>query len=306
MKKCGFCLSLLFIGLFLWLKTDRIAHVETSNAIHIDVNSRAERLALAEYFAYLFCRAGFGYSLIGAKPLAIDLDFFPTPLSTNAVKEPYILSNSRNFLFKITRTNQNLRLTILIHKKKFLEVCNENKDLFQLILGRNFSSKKLLEEIETSERPLFEIIKNNETILGILLGFGRKNALLFSRMEEIALSSVNTFPIPFPSVYFSCFRQNRRLSIAPKQLNALSPFKTIDQEKAWLDTHFNQGSFSPKDVSFLDLVFPVGFRVTDSRETKKLVSKYKKARRLLIKLFSNQNCLDVVLEQLQSKKPVSF
>ena len=107
-----------------------------------------------------------------------------------------------------------------------------------------------------------------------------------------------------PNVYLP--KQHDSPSIAPRTPPPSAPFKTLEEEQAWFNEHFNKGTYDLTTFCFVDLVFPVGFRVTDSEETKKLIKRYTKAKQILTKLFSERDCLEVVEAQLQATHPIIF
>lgn len=74
----------------------------------------------------------------------------------------------------------------VIHKDLFCQAVNENKLDFKRILGREMTGAELFEEAK--RQPLFsKVLKRNEGLLGILLGFGKNNSWLFSdgKMDQL-------------------------------------------------------------------------------------------------------------------------
>lgn len=265
-------------------------------------DSKAAKTAFAEYITYLFCKQDLGYALIGAKPMSISIEMLPNQLALNTPCFPYTLCNSKDFLFRVWKESPTTMTIALIHRKMFCKTYETHKSLFHKILG-TLSAEDFLHQIATSEKSFFTIIKDNETLLGILLGFGKKNSLLFARYSELFPN--RPFLLP-PNIYFYLHAKNRPITI-PKLLLPYHPFETVGDERAWLKKHFNKGSFNPVMYpADFTLVFPVGFRVIDCKETKMLIDRYTKAHKLLTALFTDRNCFDVIEEQLCASNPLLF
>ena len=264
--------------------------------------AKVVRATLSSYVAYLFYKQSFGYTLVGAKPMSFTTDLLPMPLAFHVSSFLYTFHNSENFLVRIWKKRNSIVTIVFINKKLFRKVYNEHKALFQETLG-TASADDLLHRIATSEKSFFNIIHNNQTILGTLLGYGKGNASLFARWCEIFPNEYSIFYEP--NIYFP--KRHHTLSIElPKALIPSPPFKTLEEERAWFSKYFNKGAYDFTTFCLADVVFPVGFRVTDSEETEQLVKRYAKAKKVLTKLFTERDCLEVVEEQLHAAHPLMF
>src|SRR5207245_9706023 len=128
---------------------------------------------------------------------------------------------------------------------------------------KTLTAQGLLQQIENDPRPVFEICNNHEGLYGILLGFGRVNSLLFHRWDELEKSVAKTVPPFIPKITPS------------------SEFDDIDAELRWFHDFF-LGIWDYYSVNYnpfirLLLLGPLGFRATDSAETRTLAKKYERA-----------------------------
>lgn len=77
----------------------------------------------------------------------------------------------------------------IIHRELFCKVVNENIGDFERALGRKITGEELLEEAK--HQPLFSVLlKGDEALVGIILGFGKSNSRRYSQkknMEEFGV-----------------------------------------------------------------------------------------------------------------------
>jgi hypothetical protein len=306
MRKYILVSILVIIGLLFWVAYNAVSQKETNPLLII--KPPYKRTVVSNYLSYLFCTNEFGYSLIGAKAVSFTIDRLPTPLHSPKDKYPVTFCNTDNFLFRSWKSRRYFATVVieLINKRKFVEVVDANKEIFQEKLGNKCSGQQLLNKLASSTSSIFDVIKCNETLLGILLGFGKENSMLFERMELLSPDRPSYF-VTSPNIYKISEQPARGSSIAPKANLPRNGFKTIDDEINWMDLNFNDGSFDPNEICpLLDMVYPVGFRIKDSDETKALIAKYTKAKLALLTFFKDRDCLDTIVEQLYSKNPVTF
>lgn len=244
----------------------------------------------------------FGYVLVGEKPVAVASYFSHEPFANlifyrkahrfnflHACKtfEKYKSKlNSGNFLFSIEKTDRHVTdedvYTItIINKKAFLATVEKNLDLFKDALGDWITPSALLDQMTKAKMDLFDVLRRDEGLYGLLLGYGRTNALAFKRYLELA-QSVDPY-----------FRE----MTSPFTLQSIKPsfpFHSLEEEYA---------SFQ-KQLSFFGLDFPLSpftppqFKALASDETSALKEKYLKAHRELLKLYSEEDFFQVTLKQL--------
>jgi hypothetical protein len=153
----------------------------------------AERLEL--FFENLIKYSTLGYSLCGDKPVSIehvpDLNRAPILLASKGYFKYSWYSviglgwecwmkyadrfPSSNYCL---RTTDDRHAIILINKSASLKTIAENIDLFQKLLNSHKSPQELLEEL--CEPKTLDVLHTNQTLEGILFGYGRNNAIAFT------------------------------------------------------------------------------------------------------------------------------
>jgi hypothetical protein len=152
-------------------------------------------------------------------------------------------------------------------------------NLFRKAFGKDITGPILVEKIEKDHKVLF-ILSNQQTLLGILLGYGEHNARLFDKRNQIShFVYKKKFPktpviIPNPSEGFSSLQDE------------FSSYFSIL-------THFGDRKYSP-------LVIRSVFFVADHThpETIALQQKYKKMRGEISAIYSKGDFLEITLSKL--------
>lgn len=143
-------------------------------------------------FGYLAKYTMLPYALVGHKPMAIEQICYKCQWNNDVRwmlagwrmypqlwmrkrlwKEFYSSfrqTDYSNFYLKEDSTGT----VILFNKKNCLDLINANLDLFQAVCGNKSASIFLKELCDTDD--IYTYIKNSNTLLGLLLGYGRKNA----------------------------------------------------------------------------------------------------------------------------------
>jgi hypothetical protein len=169
-------------------------------------------------FRDLFFNQGFSYSLFGNKPLSFSDSSLLEHKSNQLVNlllidgycqkimKPYCepssiigkrwmiwnkyknMFNFKNYILFIKPINTKRKI-VIINKKHFKFIFNKNIDLFKKILKHSITCENLLRKFELEDNSILKILNNNEGLLGILLGFGAYNAMLFQKREEFINNS---------------------------------------------------------------------------------------------------------------------
>lgn len=262
-------------------------------------NETQKNKQIESFLKVLVYEHQFGYTLFGDKPVSIAGYFSEEPVE-NLLWGKWDRSNLRN-LWKIWEKYQKnltineyvllhetdvdmerIQVISIINKKAFLEKVRAHIDLFQSILGNHITPELLLEKASAPHASLFRILKCNEGLYGILLGFGKKNAFAFKRSLELAKlvdPSYRELPIRY-SLYF------------PKPSNEFSSF-CEEYENLKIRLH----PFShKKELSRISL--PCMVVLDSDDEIIHLEKKYRKERQKIIQAYSKGDFLKITLEQL--------
>lgn len=249
-----------------------------------------EQNELKLLFRTLFADNDLGYTLFGDKPMSFCyLSTCAPGISTHdeifkiyqkgripllpglAALQKLPIRND-NYTFIIYEKNGIPDLIIIINKKSLHSVFHNNIDVFKKKYGDDETFLSSLEEKKFDLEDLFQ----NHLALGILLGYGRKNAELFQRREHL-LNNQMRIPLAFNP---------------PPSLS----FCSVDEELCALDRllkPIRHGNY------LLLLVQPIHF-VGDlsSQETLQLQSQYRTTHKQLTQLFSQKDWFQIILNRL--------
>lgn len=174
-----------------------------------------EQTLLLESFLRTLCKEFSGYVLCGDKPMCIE-GYLLTDESgaLSGVDEKALIlmkgselwqslqvspDNKEYFFLIFDSKEYGYRHLICINRRAFLRVVNENLSLFRYVLGPTLTAENLLKELIEAKDQFYKVLKNDNVLLGILLGYGKQNALLVSRKELIsdAFASDRNEEFPF-------------------------------------------------------------------------------------------------------------
>lgn len=250
---------------------------------------------------HLMFREHFAYTAFGAKAMSLTCfwdrqpaenifsSIIPYKLNRDAyecwekIKHKY---QSRGYIFKESKRYVKdipVHQLFFINKRKFIKVVNANLSTFRRVLGQNCTAKSLLLDIENSDKDVLQCLGQHEGLLGILLGYGKKNALAFHRRDQ-------------------CINQLEHFSQIPLKPNIMSNMPsschTPEKMKEWL---YNQmTSFVLSDQNTLRLYFLKApqFVVLQSNEDKRLVTYYQAAHEKISARCRDKEASEIMLKQL--------
>ncbi len=170
---------------------------------------------------------------------------------------------------------------VMINKSAFLKTVQDNIDAFKVVLGNEVNPKILLDLCVNSKNIFRDVLKYHDDLLGILLGYGKHNALLFSRRHQIA-----------------GIRKPQMLSLNQKPQVPSKGFATLEEEYHEIDSKlsfFNDDDI--KDLNFLLMGLPMFVADENHPETQSLKTKYKKQYKAIINQYKSGDFLEVTLKQ---------
>lgn len=294
MLPCLLVAAFLFFG---------ILHSRSSLNIPKILNTlpRDDRDAL-EWFFHDLSHSGCSYVLFGNKPMGISS--FPEIAPNSSQNDPV-----NNLRFLSSRfCVQNLKIyrglevwnkykqlfpsskfillenhdaewvtMVMINKHNFLNKVKENIDIFKEVLGAHVTPSIILDSCVKSGDLIKDVLKDNDALLGILLGYGRHNAELFSRRTEIERES------------------NPHIISLTKKLPSPG-FSTVEEEYRYICeklTSFNE--IGTADLNPILLNMP-GFLADHSDpETQQLKTEYKKQQKTIINKLKIERFLETTL-----------
>lgn len=158
---------------------------------------------------------------------------------------------------------------IVLNNEKFAQVINERKSDFESILGREVIGETMLEEVK-SKKLFSDIFENHDGLIGIVLGYGRNNSLLFYQKYRL-----------FSGEERQKFCEKNHLSLGNEELG----FAWTEDEFMALSQKFDLPMFRADPLS---------------TETQNLRKKYLEAKKLLEEQYRGKDFLETTLKLLTS------
>ncbi len=261
--------------------------------------SECDKQDLNDLFHVLMDDDQFSYTLFGDKPVSLSGDYIITPdedklsgISSGEIfwqkwavwkrnQERFSISH---YLFieepAYNRRDSTMVFIFFINKKAFMETVNKNIQAFRDVLGYNVAASELLEKMK-KENAFMSLLKDNEMLLGILLGYGENNAKLYARRMSLRK-----------------FITGKTLSILPEEKPLPSKdFSSIEEEEDFLNHQLRPFASYNCEPS---IISPVQFAADlNHKETQLLQKKYSTLRNKISLLYAeNNNFLEVTLSQL--------
>ncbi|NGX61621.1 MAG: hypothetical protein K940chlam9_01108 [Chlamydiae bacterium] len=224
MRSIGVCLLLLLTQVF---------------AKPIQIEDGEEYSILDRFFKWMITYSEYGYVLEGNKPIS-QINIFPidnliAPQSRNFQTDTFareairvwkkIKPTQKDFVLKATEIpskpfNYPTYELLFINVPKLKEEVEKNLFLFRYVLGPSIETDQLLTYILFSEEPLSEILREDNVLIGIVLGFGTYNSLMHSRAELIQNALLKEDQPPF-TPHSNWMRQNSLVDLEEMQIRAL-------------------------------------------------------------------------------------
>ena len=264
-----------------------------------------EDRALLEKFFRVMVESINGFVIYGDKPIAV------TPCLNTLVYLPYMNAGvmaftkgkdlwqslnispyDKEYLFVIFDNNGYTQF-VAINRKAFIKVVNENISLFKYVLGPALTAEKLLQELIDAKNDFYNVLKNDNALLGILLGYGTQNALIGSRLELICCDNVDDQVEEFPLLPYQVRAKGTGEEKSQKKDPSIG-FHTIDEEIEMLNRGM-KGSHDNPPLRPYELPF-FGCE-PDSEETKNLFFIYKKNQDDLLKAIKEPDFFERTLSK---------
>ena len=275
---------------------------------------REERKCLELFFRSAFAWDQFGYTLYGDKPISVtgfhapvtkSLDIDDMFDSVFGILDPnnlrkyqgwdvwekyqylfpmknYVFVKSKNFV-----DNEYIAI-LFINKKAFLKTVSQHLDDFKAVLKEEITPELLLARVLSSDDVFGDVLKNHQGLIGTVLGYGRDNALLFHRREEV-ISAEGKITALLKGSKFSLMTLLKNQS--DEELEAIDRSLQLFDDRGILD-------FNP-----LLMMLP-GFRADPTTtETRALKVKYEQEYRKIIRHYQKGDFLEITLQQMISDNP---
>ncbi|MDP1835527.1 MAG: FKBP-type peptidyl-prolyl cis-trans isomerase [Chlamydiales bacterium] len=185
---------------------------------------------------------------------------------------------------------------MVINIPLFHQVVNENLSLFQYVLGPTVSSQTLLDALLSNRQTLYSLLKGDKVLIGIILGYGKQNALYISRMENIQEAMDEDVPPFLPNAIMQLKSSQEYLPFSPA-----FGFKSVLDEMNALERLTTTSS--PKLIT-KSPQFIFGW-IKDSKNSQKIISELEASQDLIHTSFLSPLSLEKVLLKFGKKNYTS-
>ena len=267
-----------------------------------------EKLLIETLLQDMIFEQGFAYTLFGNKPVSLA-GYFPNPsfdtiffskrrthlpiLEAWSALEKNILCHLQGNYALLKQVDLNEKThhvfkVIIINKSCFLQMVTEHLDLFCELLGEKIHPQELLDEVMLNKRSLLDILKKNEALYGIILGYGKQNSFAFKRRWDLAQ-------------VFNPYCQNSQ-KFSPFYPKASKGFLSSEEEYCYFENAHGFFDIHPSPLSPLE---PPYFMImkNDDKETETLEKIYKKNFKEIVKIYAKGDFLSITLDRLCKKTP---
>jgi hypothetical protein len=275
-------------------------------ACNQDTFDQSGKREVEDFFSNLFSRE-FGYTLIGAKPISEDefegkyyqeVGFFQEIDENCFCELRKIFDKSSNFVLKILCDGPCYSIE-LINRRAVRELVQQNRVLQEFIKKRFKSIDDFYSQIEDRNRSIFRVLRNNDRIIGYLLGYDETNIEYYIRRIE-----VGNFLQKYPFVHYhplpgGIYSNNPFIFLNPhlyyKRLQPNHGFDSLESEWRWIkQVEWDIGKeCNPVPPYFIYLPFYICRHGGDSELTRE---KFKKASGNVAELFCNMSFKNAVAE----------
>jgi hypothetical protein len=170
-----------------------------------DIPNRGEIADVKYLFEDLVTRHDFAYTIFGSKPMSLAdmcLQISPNLPIHKHLKARFIFAKLKRSLntwykyrdgfhfkdFIFLDQEEDLfdcLVFILINKNNMINVLNDHIAIFKEKLGDSFTPESFLAKLEKRELSLAQAIQDSDRLLGIMLGYGERNATLFQERFDL-------------------------------------------------------------------------------------------------------------------------
>jgi hypothetical protein len=288
----------------------------SSSCFSIEEKTSLNKRIIENFFRSLFSDEDAGYVLFGNKPvflssaeneinLILGTQRHKRSIETRAALDVWkgLSKEPSNYILKTTHLLNETNLEnefLLINKKAFLNVVQENLHLFSYRLGFQTTPENLLFKLLDPQVKIGSLFTSQITLLGSILGYGTQNAIVYDRGTTLIKSVA---PHPFPPYQQKPSATNEKETLQAVNFSKLAPsfgFSSIKDESDAI----SQIMGSPEtnlDETATKIVFSY---LKNSEESKKLLLGYKEAQKTLDQILAFENFLEPILERFQVQKVI--
>ena len=285
-----------------------------------------ERERLTMFFRRLFYHGDFAYTLLGQKPMG-SIDY-----NLNLLAFPQFYKEPEKHLFLMALDKKGWRIweqykdlfpmkryslikvehdaffgILLINKEKAYAVIKENLSLFQELVGKKFSARKILKLLCNGQ---FGYYHSNTPCsltyyeaLGLLYGYGKENVRAFIKRAQLS-QNLRSLPIEvtsLPSKVMHCIEMEDSSTICSKcqPQNDLKVTPLACELNALLEkVQFIKGT--NKNNPFLPLQKSMFLGNEQLDQTRGIIKSYDDLNKTILEIYESDKFLEIILGLLTS------
>lgn len=297
-RKSACFITLLLLGVSYWYLCHSLDDQQTKVTKILRSINPEDRFYLDFYFRSLLFEDPLAYVIYGDKPMGFSGFYKPMissdyPLQQGCSQRNLILKRgyelhkkyqplfqSKNFIFVFRETDDYNEIA-LVNRRNFIKTVARSSEDFQRVLGAEVSGESILDQFIREKEILVKPLRGNHALLGILLGYGRKNSSTFHRKIEIMKSQRE----------FHLLHKKGYLTPSPG-------FNSVNEELDSLSKRLLPMCEPYQEFSLIDL--PAFMVDPNDSETHEIREKFIKQRKKIIDIYRGGNFLETTLEHLNS------
>ncbi len=313
--RCAF----IFLFLISGCQRNRTRHTQSSCTI-LQALPEKDLKTLDSFFQILCREYDFAYTLFGNKPMSMAC--YSSSLGSTAIYHPAEYLNlekgwelwenyktlfpSKQFVFK--KCTDNISAIFLLNKQLVLDHILQNQKKFEEILKRKIEPQEFLQQLCHSEHGIMELLAESSELLGILLGYGKTNAMLFERRAKICMHLNAQMMPPFSS---GCEIENLQPSSLnfvklyrntkpPKDLSissSASKYNSLAEELNDITSHSEFFELYGSDFYLDQFIAPVFMMRRENPENQDLMRSYLATKLHLRQIYKEGPFLEITLNQ---------
>lgn len=256
----------------------------------------------------------FGYTLIGAKPASIDecdnayLSWHSCVVEKFAQSLRDTFARSENFIFKTFDKKNTNRTFELINIAAVKKLVAETKEVRDFIRQKYTNESQFYDALRNPKVKLFDVLKNDPYIIGLVLGYGRTNAAYFCQrsfvgrhLDKRYLDCALSFSCDDTCGRPGILAAKIEIPYAKKKSLPDPGFASFGEEWAWVcSVWWNlHGNEEAKPPFFVRLPFYICRHGGDSEAIRE---KYEQAAQHLADLFYEKSFHQAVMEVVQKER----
>jgi len=198
--------------------------------------------------------------------------------------------------------NDNWIRILFINRSLFLTTVKENLSLFQYVLGPEVTPEGLLDKLTCPKESFHSVLKKDEVLIGIILGFGTQNSLRGARFENIQKKLVAAEELPFKNAVYN---QENGLKLCKHLLIQTGAFRagsshldlgfSYNSLKEEFDGLFQQMEVSSEKLSSERPYFIFG-RLKEHKESEDLIDELEKTQTKIQHLLKSSDFFKTVVQ----------